>query len=124
MEAALQAGRSILLEIDYQGAQQVRAALPEAVSIFVLPPDLDTIEARLRGRATDSEAIIARRIADAHLQIAHCHEFDYLVVNEDLGAAHDQFQAVLVAELLRRARQDSLVRSFVRSAEGRAPIAR
>ena len=75
-------------------------------------------------RATDSEAIIARRIADAHLQIAHCHEFDYLVVNEDLGAAHDQFQAVLVAELLRRARQGSLVRSFVRSAEGRAPIAR
>ena len=86
--------------------------------------DLDTIEARLRGRATDSEAIIARRIADAHLQIAHCHEFDYLVVNEDLGAAHDQFQAVLVAELLRRARQGSLVRSFVRSAEGRTPIAR
>lgn len=113
----LQAGSSIVLEIDYQGAQQVRAAMPEAISLFVLPPSMDALEARLRGRATDAEEVIQRRLADARQQIDHCGEFDYLVVNDDLSSAHDQFQAVLVAELRRRARLDSLVRRFVRGGE-------
>ena len=112
VEAALARGRSILLEIDYQGARQVRAALPEAVSIFVLPPSPEVIEARLRGRSTDSEAVIARRVADAHSQLVHCGEFDYIVVNDDLASATDQFEAILVAELLRRGRHSGLVSRF------------
>jgi guanylate kinase len=111
---ALEAGRSILLEIDYQGAAQVRERMPEAVSIFVLPPSIAAIERRLRGRQTDSEEIIARRVREARLQLEHVGEFDYLVVNDRLASAHDQFQAVLVAELRRRDRQASLVAAFAR----------
>jgi guanylate kinase len=117
VDAALAAGRSILLEIDQQGARQVRAAMADAISIFVLPPSFDALERRLRRRATDSEAVIDRRLSEARLQIEHCGEFDYLVVNDDLSSAHDQFQAVIVAELRRRSRLDSLVQRFVAGAE-------
>ena len=84
--------------------------------IFVLPPDLQTLEGRLRGRSTDSEAIIQRRLADAMIQIQACGEFQYLVVNDDLDTAHDSFQAVIAAELLRRDRRDSLVRHMTGTA--------
>lgn len=114
VEAALSAGRSILLEIDAQGAAQVRAALPEAVLIFILPPSVEALEARLRGRSTDSEQVIQRRLADANAQLRAAGDFDYLVVNETLSSAHDQFQAVLVAELRRRSRNSSLVSRFAR----------
>jgi guanylate kinase len=107
-------GRSILLEIDVQGAAQVRAAMPEAVTVFILPPSLDAIEARLRARKTDSDEVIARRMADAQLQLQGCGDFDYLVENHTLASAHDQFQAVLVAELLRKSRRSSLAQRFVR----------
>jgi len=116
VEAALAQGRSVMLEIDMQGARQVRARMPDAVSLFVLPPDLATIEARLRGRSTDSEVIIQRRIADAMFQIRACGEFDYLVVNDDLATAHDCFQAVIAAELQRRDRRESLVRHMTATA--------
>lgn len=109
---ALSSGHSILLEIDAQGAAQVHAALPEAVLIFVLPPSLDAIEARLRARSTDSEEVIARRVADAKLQLAECGHFDYLIVNEDLASAHDQFQAVLISELRRTSRNPGAVARF------------
>lgn len=114
VEAALAAGRSILLEIDAQGAAQVREALPEAVLIFVLPPSVEALEARLRGRHTDSEAVIQRRLAEADAQLRTCGDFDYLIVNQTLASAHDQFQAVLVAELRRRHRNSSLVARFAR----------
>lgn len=114
VEAALSAGRSILLEIDVQGARQVRAASKDAVLVFVLPPSIDAIEDRLRGRATDDEATIARRVAEAKQQLAGVSEFDYVVVNDVLACAHDRFQAVLVAELLRTERHDSLVATFSR----------
>jgi guanylate kinase len=112
VEAALASGRSILLEIDAQGAEQVRAALPEAVTIFVLPPSIGALEARLRGRASDSEDIIQRRLQDAMLQLRCCGQFDFLVVNDDLQSAHDQFQAILSATLLRGARHPGLVAKF------------
>jgi len=116
VDEALEAGHSILLEIDYQGARQVRAAMPDAVLLFVLPPAIGVIEARLRGRSTDSEAVIARRVAEARLQLEHCGEFDYLVVNDDLDSAHDQFQAIILAELRRRSRNAGLVARFSSSA--------
>ncbi len=112
VEEALARGESILLEIDAQGAAQVRAALPDAVFIFILPPSIDTIEARLRGRSTDSEAIIQRRLADARLQLSRCGEFEYLLVNDDLNSGYDQLQAILIAELLRARRRASLVSQF------------
>lgn len=112
VEEALSRGQSILLEIDAQGARQVRAALPEAVLVFILPPSIEELEARLRARSTDSEAVIQRRLADAATQLRACGEFDYLIVNRTLQSAHDQFQAVLVAELRRRARNPSLMARF------------
>lgn len=110
---ALAAGQSVLLEIDAQGAAQVRAAMPEAVTIFVLPPSLEVLAGRLQGRGTDDPETIARRLRDARLQIDRCGDFDYLVVNDHLASAHDQFQAILAAELLRRARHLGLVARFV-----------
>ncbi len=112
--AALEAGRSILLEIDLLGARQVKAAMPEAVLIFVLPPHAGAIEERLRARSTDSEEGIRRRVAQADDQLAGCGEFDYLVVNDVLDAAHVRFQGVLWAELQRRARNPRLVSTFGR----------
>lgn len=107
VDAALAEGRSIVLDIDVQGAAQVRAAHPEAVSVFVLPPNLAAIEARLRARGLDDDAIVARRVREADEQLAEAGEYDYLVMNDDLSSAHAQFQAVLVAELLRRSRRES-----------------
>jgi len=112
VDAALARGESILLEIDVQGARQVRAAAPEAVLIFVLPPSVDVLEGRLRGRATDDAATIARRVAEARQQLEGVSEFDYVVVNDVLASAHHRFQAVLVAELLRRERHPELVSQF------------
>ena len=112
VEEALAAGQSILLEIDLQGARQVKAAAPEAVLLFVLPPSVAALEGRLRGRATDSDEVIARRVREAKLQLEGAGEFDYLVMNDVLEHAHDRFQAVLLAELMRRERRPSLVSSF------------
>lgn len=113
VDAAVAAGRSILLDIDVQGARQVRQAMPGAVSIFLLPPDMATIEARLRMRKTDSDTVIARRLAEAREQLQGAAEADYLVVNDDLATAHDTLQAILVAELSRRTRRPSLAARFV-----------
>ena len=115
VEAALDEGRSILLEIDVQGARQVREKLPQAVLVFVLPPSLEAIEERLRGRSTDSEEIIARRVSEAMVQISACGEFDYLVVNDNLEEAHKVFQSVLISEMCRTERRESLVAQMTQS---------
>ena len=98
---ALSGGRSILLDIDVLGARQVCKAYPDAVTVFILPPDIDILESRLRERCTDGEEVIQRRVAEARLQIHHCDEFRYMVVNDDLALAHRVFQSVLFAELSR-----------------------
>lgn len=110
VERALAAGTSILLDIDTQGAAQVRSRWPGALSIFILPPSTAVLEARLRARAADPEDVIRRRVGEAHIQLQECGQFDYLVVNDHLPAAVDQLQAVIVAELLRRPRRGSWVR--------------
>ncbi len=112
VDAALAAGESIILDIDAQGAAQVRTARPEAVSIFVLPPNVAALEARLRSRSTDTDDTIRRRMREAEVQLRRCAEFDYLVVNDDLETAHRVFQSVLISELTRRARRPSLVARF------------
>ena len=109
---ALQDGDSILLEIDQKGAAQVKAKMPEAISIFILPPNIESLESRLRGRNTDSEEIIQRRLNQAQDQLQHCGEFDYIVVNDHLESSSDQFQAILLAELLKRTRRQSWINQF------------
>ncbi len=87
VEALLAAGHGVVLEIDWQGARQVRAQMPESAGIFILPPSRAELERRLRGRGTDTEAVIRRRLADAVADMSHWDEFDYVVVNDDFGTA-------------------------------------
>lgn len=114
VEAAIAAGQSMVLDIDVQGAAQVRRGHPEAVSIFILPPSLGELRARLEARGTDTPGVIERRMAGAATQLARCGEYDYLVMNRDLEGACQQFEAVFLAELSRRARRDSWVRNTLR----------
>lgn len=95
VEESLAAGQDLILEIDWQGAAQIRAALPECISIFILPPSRAELEQRLRGRGTDPEDVIRRRLADAAADMAHWREFDFVVVNDDFEQALDTLQAVI-----------------------------
>lgn len=105
IDAALRAGQDVLLEIDWQGAQQVRRSFAEAIGIFLLPPSIEALEQRLRGRATDSAATIARRLAAAREELRHVGEFDYVIINDDLQRALHDLLAVLRAARLRYAVQ-------------------
>jgi guanylate kinase len=87
VEAALAEGRNLILEIDWQGAQQVRERLPEAIQIFILPPSRAELEARLRKRASDCEVDIARRLSESVLEMSHWRDFDYIVINRDFDRA-------------------------------------
>jgi guanylate kinase len=87
VEGSLAAGQDLILEIDWQGAQQIRRALPESVSIFILPPSRAELERRLRGRGTDTEEAIQRRLRDAAADMTHWAEFDYVIVNDDFDTA-------------------------------------
>ena len=91
----LAAGFSVVLEIDWQGAQQVRERAPDSQSVFILPPSVGELERRLRGRRTDSEAVIQRRLKDSLADMAHWSEFDHVVVNDDFSAALDRLAAVI-----------------------------
>lgn len=102
----LAAGKDVLLEIDWQGARQVREKMPEAVSVFILPPSRDALETRMRNRGQDSEATIARRLAAAREEMSHYGEFDYVIVNEHFDAAAAELRAIFVAHRLRREAQE------------------
>lgn len=95
VEADLAAGHNVILEIDWQGARQVRDAMPECVSIFILPPAHDELVRRLRDRRTDSEEVIERRLRDALSDMSHWQEFDFVVINDDLDQAVAELEAVL-----------------------------
>ncbi len=97
VEARLAQGGDIVLEIDWQGARQVRAAMPDCVTIFVLPPSREALEKRLRSRATDSAEVIARRLRDAVSDMSHWREFDYVVVNDDFEKAVADLAAIVLA---------------------------
>jgi guanylate kinase len=88
-------GRNVILEIDWQGARQVRAAMPEARTIFILPPSRQALEERLRNRKTDSDEVIARRLRDAVGDMSHWDEFDYVVVNDDFDRATGDLVAIV-----------------------------
>ena len=106
VEKLLAAGSSVLLEIDWQGAQQIRRAMPQCESIFILPPSRDELEKRLRSRGTDSDEVIARRLRDSLADLSHWNEFDYVVVNDDFERATRDLEAIVTGqgESLRRDR--------------------
>ncbi len=94
VEAALAEGRDLILEIDWQGAKQVRERLPEAVQVFILPPSRAELESRLRKRGSDSEDVIARRLQESTLEMSHWSDFDYVIVNRDFDQALAELNAV------------------------------
>lgn len=105
VEPQLSAGQDVLLEIDWQGARQVRAKVPDAVSVFILPPSRAALEDRMRKRAQDSETVIQQRLAAAREEMSHYGEFDYVIVNDVFERAVDEMHAIFTASRLRRDRQ-------------------
>ena len=98
VEEHLAAEHSVILEIDWQGARQVRESMPDSVSIFILPPSVHELERRLRDRRTDSAQVIARRLRDAKSDMAHWDEFDHVIINDDLDQAVIDLEAVLAGD--------------------------
>jgi guanylate kinase len=95
VEKILSDGHNVLLEIDWQGARQVRESMPDCVTIFVMPPSLAELERRLRDRRTDSDQVIERRLRDAVSDMGRWHEFDYIIINDDLDQAVARLESVL-----------------------------
>ncbi|MDZ7276819.1 guanylate kinase [Pantoea eucrina] len=107
IEQVLSTGVDVFLDIDWQGAQQIRQKMPASRSIFVLPPSTEELDRRLRGRGQDSEEIIARRMAQAVAEMSHYAEYDYLIVNDDFDLALSDLKTIIRAERLRMSRQKS-----------------
>ena len=104
--AALEAGRDVLFDIDWQGARQITDKAPDdVVRVFILPPSIDALEQRLNSRGQDTPAVIARRLLAAGAEIAHAPEFDYVIVNENVEAALAQLASIVAATRLRYAPQ-------------------
>jgi len=101
VNAQLQAGLDVILEIDWQGARLIRERLPDVVSIFILPPSCEALQQRLHNRAQDDEAVIARRMRDAVSEMTHYDEYDYLVVNNVFDQAREELAAILLGRRLR-----------------------
>lgn len=110
--------RALLFDVDYQGARQIRCAEPDAVTVFILPPDMPTLERRLRGRASEDETAVQRRFQAAKDEIAHYGFFDYVLVNDDLERAIQQLIAVLLAEECRRKRGASRAEQLLNDVRG------
>lgn len=109
--AALEEGRSIVLDVDIQGAAQVRRTHPDAVTVFILPPSLDHLRERLTARKTDPPEVIDRRMREAASQMVGCGDYDFLVLNDQLETAVAQFEGIFLAELSRSGRRGSWVRA-------------
>jgi guanylate kinase len=105
IENAMRSGTDILLEIDWQGAAQVRKIFPRAIGIFILPPSLEALLERLKGRGQDSDEVIARRLAAAREDIGHVEEFDYVIINDLFETALQDLVAVIRAQRLKADRQ-------------------
>jgi len=117
LKAEVDAGRDVLLEIDWQGAAQVRDLMPGSVQVFILPPSLESLRQRLVKRGQDDAATIVRRLEAAREEIRHCKEFDYVIINQDFAAAVDDLCAVVRSARLRgaqqRARYQALIEQLV-----------
>jgi guanylate kinase len=105
LKAQVAAGQDVLLEIDWQGAAQVRRLIPDSVHVFILPPSLDALKERLEKRAQDPPEVIVERLAAAREEMRHCGEFDYVIMNQDFARAVDDLSAIVRAARLTAARQ-------------------
>jgi guanylate kinase len=110
IKAGLKEGQDFLFDIDWQGTQQLYQRMEtDVVRVFLLPPSIEALEARLRSRGTDSDQVIRDRMARSRAEISHWDGYDYVVVNDDMNACFEQVHGILCAERLRRARQTGLV---------------
>ncbi|MBN8412742.1 guanylate kinase [Halomonas denitrificans] len=106
VETLLAAGQDVILEIDWQGARQVRAQMPDAVSVFILPPSREELERRLSSRGTDDHQVVSARMREAVSEMSHHDEYDFLVINDDFTTALDELRALVVAQRLATPRQN------------------
>ena len=117
LERAHAEGRDLVLDIDVQGARQLKVRLPEAVSIFVLPPSREILEQRLRARSQDTEAVIQRRLKGAADEVRNYKQYDYVLINREIEPAVAQLESIVQAERMRRMRMEEEVRPILESFE-------
>ena len=115
VEDNLAQGLDVILEIDWQGAQQVRKMLPDSLSIFILPPSIEVLKQRLQNRAQDNDEIIERRMRDAVTEMSHYPEFDYLIVNDDFKLALDQLKSIIIANRLLQTQQQVVLEPLLQN---------
>jgi guanylate kinase len=116
-ETAVRQGKDLILDIDVQGARQLKVAIPEAISIFVLPPSREILEQRLRSRSQDSEEVIQRRLRGAAEEVRNYSQYDYVLINREIEEAAARLAAIVEAERLRKARMEEEVRPILESFE-------
>jgi guanylate kinase len=116
-EQAAHQGRDLVLDIDVQGARQLKVAIPEAISIFVLPPSREVLEQRLRARSQDSEDVIQRRLKGAAEEVRNYSQYDYVVINREIDESSARLASIVKAERLRKARMEEEVRPILKSFE-------
>ncbi len=121
LEQAAAEGKDLILDIDVKGARQLKERIPEAVTIFILPPSRDILEQRLRSRSEDSETVIQRRLHEAAEELRNYRQYDYVLVNHQLEESSGTLAAIVRAERIRRARMEERIRPILRSFEERPP---
>jgi guanylate kinase len=118
-ESATHQGKDLVLDIDVQGARQLKVAIPQAISIFVLPPSRDVLEQRLRSRSQDSEEVIQRRLRGAAEEVQNYTQYDFVLINRDIEEASARLASIVEAERLRKARMEEEVRPILESFDKR-----
>ncbi len=113
VESNLRQGLDVILEIDWQGARQIKALLPDSISIFILPPSIAILQQRLTGRGQDDETVIARRMRDAVAEMRHCNEFDYVIVNDVFEQALTELTHIIMAHRLTQQRQQLVLQPLL-----------
>jgi len=114
----LRAGHNVVLEIDWQGAEQVRESMPECITIFIMPPSAAELERRLRSRRTDSDSVINRRLRDALSDMSHWHDFDFVIINDNLEAAVAELEAVFDGQGEPNSTDNDVLRRAVKGISG------
>lgn len=115
VEAAINSGKDIIVEIDVNGAAQIRSKVKDAVSVFIMPPSLEILKKRLSGRGTETSDVIEKRISVALGEISRASEYDYIVVNDDLDEAVNDFAAIIAVDRLKTERQSELINSVLKN---------
>ena len=115
VEKMLNDGKDVILEIEVQGAMQVKSEYPETVFIFVIPPSLEILKQRLVGRGTESEEVIAKRLETAKWELSNAVKYNYILVNDDLSYAVDKLESIILSEKMRTARNSELIESFIKN---------